>query len=72
MRPDGVDKVNITVRVTNNYGNHTVYPSCEVARKLAALAGTKTLTPQAIRLIKDLGYTVLVEEQRLYIQPNLT
>ena len=64
--------MNITVRVTNNYGNHTVYPSCEVARNLAALAGTKTLTPQAIRLIKDLGYTVLVEEQRLYIQPNLT
>ena len=67
-----MDKVNITVRVTNNYGTHTVYPSCEVARKLAALAGTKTLTPQAIHLIKDLGYTVLVEEQRLYIQPNLT
>ena len=72
MRPDGVDKVNITVRVTNNYGIQTVYPVCEVARKLAALAGTKSLTPQAVRLIKDLGYTVLVEEQRLYIQPNLT
>jgi hypothetical protein len=67
-----VDKVNITVRVTNNYGIQTVYPVCEVARKLAALAGTKTLTPQAIHLIKGLGYTVLVEEQRLYIQPNLT
>lgn len=67
-----MDKVNITVRVTNNYGIQTVYPVCEVARKLAALAGTKTLTPQAMRLIKDLGYTALVEEQRLYIQPNLT
>jgi hypothetical protein len=67
-----VDKVNITVRVTNNYGIQTVYPVCEIARKLAALAGTKTLTPQAMRLIKDLGYTTLVEEQRLYIQPNLT
>lgn len=72
MRPTSVDKVNITVRVTNNYGIQTVYPVCEVARKLAALAGTKTLTPQAMRLIKDLGYTALVEEQRLYIQPNLT
>lgn len=67
-----MDKVNITVRVTNNYGIQTVYPVCEIARKLAALAGTKTLTPQAMRLIKDLGYTTLVEEQRLYIQPNLT
>jgi hypothetical protein len=64
--------VNITVRVTNNYGIQTVYPVCEVARKLAALAGTKTLTPQAIHLIQDIGYTVRVEEQRLYIQPNLT
>ena len=64
--------MNITVRVTNNYGIQTVYPVCEVARKLAALAGTKTLTPQAIHLIQDIGYTVRVEEQRLYIQPNLT
>ena len=64
--------MNITVSVTNYYGTHAVYPVCEVARKLAALAGTKTLTPQAIHLIQDIGYTVRVEEQRLYIQPNLT
>jgi hypothetical protein len=56
--------VTITVRVTNNYGSHAVYPCCAVACKLAELAGTKTLTPMALRLIKELGYTI-VEEQAI-------
>jgi hypothetical protein len=57
--------VTITVRVTNNYGSHAVYPCCAVARKLAELAGTKTLTPMALRLIKELGYTIKVQEQAI-------
>ena len=55
----------ITVRVTNNYGSHAVYPCCAVACKLAELAGTKTLTPMALRLIKELGYTIKVQEQQV-------
>jgi len=55
----------ITVRITNSYGNQVIYPVCEVSKKLAELAGTKTLTPIAIRLIKDIGYTVKVQEQSL-------
>jgi hypothetical protein len=55
----------ITVRIKNNYGQQVVYPFCEVSKKLAALAGTTTLTPMAIRLIKDIGYTVKVQEQTL-------
>ena len=36
--------MNITVRITNNFGNRAVYPACETAHKLADLIGTKTFT----------------------------
>lgn len=57
--------MNITVRITNVYGNRTVYPACDVAHKLAALIGTKTFTPRALEQIKGLGYVVSVEQQTL-------
>lgn len=50
----------IKVRITHNFGNRTVYPECTVARKLAALIGTKTFTDRAIEQLKDLGYTIEV------------
>ena len=52
--------MNITVRIANNYGNRVVYPVCPRAHTFAEMAGTKTLTPQTIKLIKALGYTVSV------------
>ena len=57
--------MNITVRITNNYGQRAVYPACDTARKLADLIGTKTFTPRALEQIKGLGYTVTVEQQAL-------
>lgn len=51
----------ITVEVKNVYGNNTIYPVCETAKFFAGLAGTKTLTNDAIRLIKSQGYTVKVK-----------
>jgi len=38
----------IIVRIKDVYGTQTVYPVCELAIGLAALAGTKTLTPAAL------------------------
>jgi len=55
----------ITVRITHNYGARTVYPVCEVARKLAELIGTKSFTDRALAQIKELGYTVTVQQQAL-------
>lgn len=55
----------ITVRITNVYGNRTVYPACDVARKLADLIGTKTFTPRALEQIKGLGYSIAVEQVAL-------
>ena len=48
----------ITVQTKEVYGHAKIYPVCDTALKLARLAGTKTLTPQAIQIIKSLGYSI--------------
>lgn len=53
----------ITVTIRNVYGKQVIYPACEKAETFAAIAGTSTLTPQAIKQIKALGYEVRVEPQ---------
>jgi predicted type IV restriction endonuclease len=55
----------ITVQIKNVYGNTTVYPVCEKAKIFAAMAGTKTLTLQAVAQIKLLGYAITVQPQTL-------
>jgi hypothetical protein len=55
----------ITVRITQNYGVRAVYPVCATAQTLAALAGTKTLKPETLKLIEQLGYGVTVEQPTL-------
>lgn len=50
----------ITVEIKNVYGVQTVYPVCDQAKFFAALAGTKTLTTQAVKLIKQQGYSLRV------------
>jgi hypothetical protein len=52
--------VEITVEIKNVYGVQTVYPVCAQAKFFAALAGTKTLTAQAVKLIKQQGYSLRV------------
>ena len=56
----------ITVRIDSNYGNRVVYPACQTSKLIAQLAGTRTLTDRALALVKQLGYTVEVQ------QPTLT
>ena len=48
--------MDIFVEVKNVYGVQTVYPVCDQAKFFAALAGTKTLTSQTIKLIRQAGY----------------
>ena len=40
------------------YGKTVFYPVCEKAILFAAIAGTKTLTHDAIRQIKAIGFNV--------------
>lgn len=56
----------ITVEFKDVYGVRTCYPVCEAARTFARIAGTKTLTADTLRHVKDLGFTV-----RLAPQPEL-
>tara|TARA_R110002124_G_scaffold282809_1_gene458198 strand:+ start:1968 stop:2141 length:174 start_codon:yes stop_codon:yes gene_type:complete len=42
----------------SQYGNDVIYPACDNAMTFAKLAGTKTLTKQALELIEQLGYTI--------------
>ena len=55
----------ITVQVRQVYGNETIYPACKVSVFFAALAGTKTLTQDALRLIRAQGIEIEVEAPRL-------
>ena len=55
----------IVVEVREVYGNRTVYPVCEAARLFAALAGTKTLTHQAVSMIRQLGYTIEIKQKEV-------
>ena len=52
----------ITVQILNNYGNEAIYPADEQSRVFADIAGTRTLTRATIERIKQLGYTINVEQ----------
>jgi len=50
----------LKVIIKSNYGNEAIYPDCDQSELFAKLANTKTLTPEAIRTIKALGYNFKV------------
>ena len=54
-------KLQIVVRLKTNYGSQVIYPSCDRAKGFAKLLNQETLTPQNIRVIKELGYEVVVK-----------
>jgi len=47
----------LEVQIKNNYGREMVYPICEKSQLLTRLSGNRTLTEEAIAVIKRLGYT---------------
>lgn len=50
----------IQVRIKTVYGAEKIYPVCDKACVFAKLVGQKTLTRENIKLIKELGYEILV------------
>lgn len=52
----------ITVQIKSNYGKEAIYPICQQALSFAAIAGTKTLTRANLAHIRDIGFTVNVEQ----------
>lgn len=57
--------MNITVEIKQVYGNETIYPVCETAKLLTKLTGNKTLTRAALETIKQLGYSIAVQQVTL-------
>lgn len=55
----------ITVQIKSNYGKEAIYPVCQKALSFAAIAGKQTLSRNDIAHIKDIGFTVNVENQTL-------
>lgn len=52
----------ITVQVKTVYGKNMVYPICDNGILFAKLANSKTLTPESIKLIKQLGYAIELQQ----------
>jgi hypothetical protein len=50
----------IKVQIKSVYGRDTVYPACPDAGRFACIAGTTTLTDRTLRLIRSLGYEIVV------------
>lgn len=59
----------IEIEVNNVYGELKAHPVCDKARIFCSIAGTKTLTREALTKIKMLGYEILrVREEILVIK----
>ena len=52
----------VLIEVRHVYGIATAYPACNTSALLAKLAGTKTLTAEALATIRALGYSVTVKQ----------
>lgn len=55
---DEPKQIVVEVEVVDVYGKPTFYPRNHNAEMLAHIAGTKTLTPQTLKLAMDMGITV--------------
>jgi hypothetical protein len=55
---DEPKQIVVEVEVVDVYGKPTFYPINHTAEMLAHIAGTKTLTPQTLKLAMDMGITV--------------
>ena len=53
--------MNVIIRIRNNYGNEQAYPINDTAKTFARMLGTTTLTTDALRYIKELGFNIEVE-----------
>ena len=62
---DKVIDYEVIVEVKSVYGNDLIYPVSENAKRFAKIAGTKTLSPYVISIIKGLGYFIRVKAPSL-------
>ena len=63
--PQPINATTLLVEVHEYYGQVTAYPLNALAETFAKLAGTKTLTPKAIGIIRSLGYEIKVQPKEI-------
>jgi len=57
--------MSITVSIRTHYGTQYIYPVCDAAQKLCDLTGKKTLSQKDIGIIKYLGYSIDVQQDKV-------
>jgi len=57
--------VNLVVSKKNVYGVERVYPVCDKAKLFAYISGNKTLLPNVINAVKQLGYNLTTESEKI-------
>jgi len=55
----------LVVSKKNVYGVERVYPVCNKAKLFASISGNKTLLPEVIELVKELGYNLTTESEKI-------
>jgi len=57
----------LIVKIKSVYGIDKIYPVNDAAKIIAEIAGTTTLTEQAIKLAKQLGYSITVQQPAIIL-----
>jgi hypothetical protein len=60
-----------TFRITTSYGNTRCYPVDATAKLLCDLSGFKTLLPNTLTIMEDLGFSCVNEANDSIIVPSL-
>ena len=55
----------LIVEKKNVYGVERVYPGCKKAKLFSNISGNKTLLPEVIEMIKELGYNLTTESEKI-------
>ena len=53
----------VVVRAQHVYGERKLYPVNDNAQGLAAIAGTKTLTPSVLTIAREMGFEVSLYQE---------
>ena len=54
------------VKRDSSYGNNYIYPVCEKAKLFTKLTKQKTLSDDALAIIKSLGYNLTTESEKIW------
>lgn len=52
----------LTIKSKDVYGRTLYYPACERSKLFAQLTSKTTLTPETLAIVKNLGYTINIQQ----------